>query len=372
MENVRRFLICCICLFLILLSVAALAENGRTIVDGLGRTISVPKKVERVICSGPGCLRLLTYLHGQDLVVAVDDIEVGRQQFDARPYAMANPAFKQLPVFGEFRGFDNPERILSLKTLPQVIFKTYPTMGYDPVELQAKTGIPVITLNYGDLGRNREQLYSALRTMGLVVDRVDRAKEVISFFEKTIDELANLTADIPEKDRPSVFIGGVAHKGPHGYQSTEPLYPPFSFVGAKNVASGHLHGDKELAHSDIAKESIVMWDPDILFLDLSTLQLGEKAGGLWELNTDKSYQLLTAIQDGHLYGLLPYNWYTTNYGSILANAYFIGKILYPDRFASFDPQAKADEIFTFLVGKPVFAELNQAFDNLAFTQVPLN
>jgi len=102
------------------------------------------------------------------------------------------------------------------------------------------------------------------------------------------------------------------------------------------------------------------------------LQLGDKAGGLWELRTDTGYQLLTAVKEGRLYGLLPYNWYTTNYGSILANAYFIGKTLYPDQFATIDPQAKAEEIFTFLVGKPVFAELNQAFGNLAFSKVPID
>lgn len=353
-----------------LLALTASTVVGRTIVDALGRTIQIPENVNRVICSGPGSLRLLTYLQGQDLVVAVDDIETRRQQFDARPYAMANPVLQQLEVFGEFRGFDNPERILSLQTLPQVIFKTFPTMGYDPVKLQAKTGIPVIALNYGDLGSNREQLYKTIRTMAEVVHRVDRAEAVISFLKTTIEELTNLTSDVPAKDRPSVFIGGVAHKGPHGYQSTEPFYPPFRFVGAKNVASGHLHGDKELAHSNVAKESIVMWDPDILFLDLSTLQLGEKTGGLWELKTDRSYQLLTALQNGAVYGLLPYNWYASNFGSIIANAYFIGKTLYPDRFTSCDPQAKADEIFTFLVGKKLFSALNHAFGGLVFTRVP--
>jgi len=370
MKTIRKLLIPILCSTLLLSALTAPAA-GRTVVDALGRTVAVPDKVERVICSGPGSLRLLTYLQGQNLVVAVDDIETRRQQFDARPYAMANPGFKQLEVFGEFRGFDNPERILSLTTLPQVIFKTFPTMGYDPVELQTKTGIPVIALNYGDLGKNREQLYTTIRTMTEVIGKNQRAEAVISFFETTIADLGRLTADIPEKDRPSVFIGGVSHQGPHGYQSTEPLYPPFDFVGAKNVAAGHLPGTRELAHSDVAKESIIIWDPEVLFLDLSTLQLGDRTGGLWELRTDKSYQLLTAVQHGRVYGLLPYNWYATNFGSILANAYFIGKTLYPDRFTTSEPQKKADEIFSFLLGKPLYAVLNHAFGDLVFKPVPL-
>jgi ABC-type Fe3+-hydroxamate transport system substrate-binding protein len=90
------------------------AGQTRTIIDKTGRKVTVPVNVNRVICSGPGALRLLTYLRAQNLIVAVDDIEVKRNRFDARPYALANPEFETYPIFGEFRGFDNPELILSL------------------------------------------------------------------------------------------------------------------------------------------------------------------------------------------------------------------------------------------------------------------
>jgi iron complex transport system substrate-binding protein len=69
--------------------------------------------------------------------------------------------------------------------------------------------------------------------------------------------------------------------------------------------------------------------------------------------------------------VLPYNWYSQNFESILANAYFVGKILYPDRFADVDPIAKADEIYSFVVGKPVFEEMNRTFSGLAFVPVPV-
>ena len=83
----------------------------RIITDALGRRVQVPEHVERVICSGSGCLRLLTYLQAQDKIVAVDDIERRRRRLDARPYALANPQFKTYPMFGEFRGHDHPELI---------------------------------------------------------------------------------------------------------------------------------------------------------------------------------------------------------------------------------------------------------------------
>jgi iron complex transport system substrate-binding protein len=161
-------------------------------------------------------------------------------------------------------------------------------------------------------------------------------------------------------------------KGPHGFQSTEPGYPPFGFVQARNVAQEPQAIGKPSGATSVAKEKIVEWNPDILFLDLSTLQMGEKSGGLFELKTDPAYRTLGAVSKGEVYGLLPYNWYTQNFGSILANAYFIGKLLYPARFTDVDPVVKADEIYAFLVGKPVFQAMNREFQGLVYRKIPVN
>ncbi len=347
------------------------AAPAQQIKDALGNELEIAEKVDRVICSGPGCLRLLVYLQAQHRAVAVDDMETKRTSFDARPYALANPQFKKLPTFGEFRGHDNPELILTLEPQPQLIFKTYAGMGMNPKTLQRKTGIPVVPLEYGNLGKGRQKFFNALRTMGAILGKEQRAEEVITFFQEAISDLEQRTAGIREQAQPSVFIGGVAMKGPHGFHSTEPTYPPFGFINARNLASSELAGGKELRHADIAKEKIVDWDPDVLFLDLTTLQMGENAGGLHELRTDPAYRTLTAVKKDLVYGVLPYNWYTTNYGSVLANAYFIGKILYPERFADIDPAAKTDDIYTFLVGKPVFAKMNELFQRLVFSTLSM-
>lgn len=344
----------------------ALALNAA---DALGRP--VPDKVERVICSGSGCLRLLTYLRAQDLAVAVDDIESKRNRFDSRPYALANPQFKDMPIFGQFRGQDNPELILTLDPQPQLIFKTFATMGHDPAELQAKTGIPVVVLDAGNLGAGRESFYASLRLMGALTGKAQRAEELVAYFDATIADLAARTEGIAEADRPTAFLGGVAYKGPHGFQSTEPGYPPFAFVNARNLASKQGGAAREVSNTSVAKEQIVAWDPDYLFVDLSTLQMGEGAGGLHELRADPAYATLTAVREGRVFGVLPYNWYSQNYESILANAYFIGKTLYPDRFTDIDPVAKADEIYSFFVGKPVFGAMNETFGNLAYARIPV-
>jgi iron complex transport system substrate-binding protein len=201
-----------------------------------------------------------------------------------------------------------------------------------------------------------------------VTGRQARAEAVIAFLDDTIADLRGRTAGIATEDRPRVYLGGVAHRGPHGLTSTEPSYPPFELLGAHNLSASAGAG----ARAEVAREMIVVWDPDHIFLDLSTLQLGDGQGGLDELRHDPIYRDLTAVRQGRVHGVLPYNWYSQNFGSILANAYFVGKTLYPDRFADVDPAARADEIYTFLVGAPVFDLMDEAFGGLAFQRLAVD
>ncbi len=302
--------------------------------------------------------------------MAVDSIEHRTRVAAARPYAVANPQFRDLPLFGEFRGQDNPELVAGLDPQPQLIFKTYSESGYDAVQLQEKTGIPVVVLDYGDLGRNRGAFYETLRLMGTVLGVEERAEAVIRFFEEAIADLIRRAGEVPEAERRSCYVGGIGSRGTHGFQSTEPGYPPFLFLSARNVAADPAKGDKQLRQADIAKEQLLLWDPELVFLDLGTLGSGKEANGLIELRTDPVYRSLSAGSGGNVHGVLPYNSYTTNYGSVLADAYFIGTVLYPDRFSDVRPEAKADEIYTFLVGKPLFAQLDEAFEGLVFKKIP--
>ncbi len=356
-------------LTLLLLVALCGPAHARELVDAFGRTSLIPDKVERVICSGPGCLRLLTYLQAQEMVVGVDEIERRRGTADARPYALANPRFKTLPLIGAHIGRDNPELIMALEPAPQVILKAYVSgLGMSPDELHEKTRLPVVAFDYGDLGERRAVFYRALRLMAAVVGREQRAEEVVRYFEAAI-------ADIEQRSRrsaspaPSVYVGGVSFRGTLGFQSTEPSYTPLGFLGIRNIA--HTSRSASSGHVVVAKEMILEWDPELVLLDLGTIAAGSNVGGLHELRTDPAYGTLRAFRDDNIWGVLPYNLYTNNYDSILANAYFIGTLTRKSGFADIDPVVKANEIYTFLVGKPVFQRMDELLGGLAFRKVSL-
>jgi iron complex transport system substrate-binding protein len=103
----------------------------------------------------------------------------------------------------------------------------------------------------------------------------------------------------------------------------------------------------------ISKEELLSWNPDFIFVDVGGLNIVKE-----DYKIHKSfYNSLKAFKRGNVYGLLPYNFYATNIGIALADAYYIGKILRSDEFANVDIANKADEIMKFLVGKPLFKEL---------------
>lgn len=340
-------------------------DKTGVILDLTGREISIPDKIDTVICSGGGCLRLLTYLQAHDRIAAVDGIEVRGSPIDARPYAIANPQFKKYPIFGEFRGHDNPELISGLKPRPDVIFKMAPGGGSSPDILQKKTGIPVIMLRYGNLTYDRQLFDRSLCLMAKLVGKQQRAKEVIAFIDSVI---ADLKSRIDSSSMLTCYIGALGQSGPHGIQSTNPVYAPFEFLEIKNVAS-LPEGSERVSSFNVSKEQIIVWDPDIIFIDISTLRLPGNTNALAQLHNDPAFSDLKAVKNNRVYGLFPNNSYNENTEVVLANAYFIGKIVYPETFADIDPVKKAEEISVFLNGGTAFAELNKMFDNVGFTKI---
>ncbi|MCA9703391.1 MAG: iron ABC transporter substrate-binding protein [Methanolinea sp.] len=342
----------------------------QTVIDGFDRSVTGPVPVESVLCSGSGCVRYLVYLQGEDLIAGVDSIEKEGRIPEGRPYSLVHGDWlKDLPLFGEFRGKDDPEKVIGIG--PDLVFKTgstgtaYGTSGVEADTLQEKTGIPVVAFPYGSLRDEAEKadMYAGLRVIGASIGREDRAEEVIAYIEATMADLEERTADIPADERKQVYIGGVSSAGAHGIISTEPAYPPFLWVHADNVASG-----LGTAHVDVAKEALVDWDPEYIFIDAGTIQ-ADNEGAIGQLKTDPALRGLSAVKEGRVYGVLPYNFYNINYETVLADAYFIGTVLYPDRFADIDPVEKADEIYTFFVGEPVFDELSGQYGSAVFSRI---
>ncbi|MCZ0860257.1 iron ABC transporter substrate-binding protein [Methanocorpusculum sp. MG] len=342
-----------------------------TITDSAGREVVIPADPQRIAVSGSGSTRLVAYLGALDRVVAVDSQD-GKttQTSDLRPYGLANPGLRELPTLGTAKGQIEPERLLAAS--PDLILKS--TSGTDLAgeadELTAKTGIPVVLYSQYDPGTKPDEFAANLRLLGKVLGKEERAEEILKYFDAIREDLASRTKDIPDEGKPMLYVGGVAYSGSHGFYSTQPNYLPFRYLSANNAAAGADTGSGTTENAKVAKEQILAWDPDILFVDLATLTAAG-GGSIVELSTDPSYNSMTAVQTGEVYAVLPHTSMGANYETILADAYYIGKVLYPEQFADIDPAAKADEIYEFVVGAPVYDQLNANVNNLSFTKLEI-
>ena len=353
----RKISLCTICIIVTILSLCTICTAGRTVAvtDMAGRHVTVPYDPERIVCIGPGALRLIVYLQAEAKVVGVEDME--KKNPGGRPYWIAHPELSELPRCGPggpagINKKPDLEALLSLK--PQVIFITYMDASLAD-EVERTVGIPLVVLSYGAFATFDEAVYDAMRTAGRILNREKRADEIVAYIESLRKDMRLRTAMISEDSKQTVYVGGIGYRGIQGIESTERRYTPFAWVGAKNIAE---HGKAGIgSHVVMDKETLLKVNPDVIFID---------GGGMTLVKEDyqkkpEFYNALKAFSSRRVYTLHPFNWYTTNIGTALADAYAIGKILFEKQFYDVDPQQKADKIYTFLVGNPVYRSMQEEY-----------
>jgi iron complex transport system substrate-binding protein len=323
-------------------------EPQKTVVTDLaGRQVEVPVPAKKLVAIGPGALRLLCYVNGADKVVGVENLE--KQQPTGRPYILAHPELKDLPTIGPGGPNSTPDAEKLVSVQPDVIFVAYLVDKAQADELQAKTNIPVVVLSYGRLATFDEDVYKSLLLIGEIIGNEERAREVVDYLQKCQQDLHERTKDIPEDKKPKVYVGALGMKGVHGLESTQAKYPPFVAINARNV----VDETGKTGSVMIDREKLLSWDPDIIFIDEGGLSLVRED---YKKNP-QFYQSLKAVKTGQVYGQIPYNYYTTNIDTAIADAYYAGKVIFPEPFKDIDPAKKADEIYQFLLGKPLYEQM---------------
>ncbi|HPZ41011.1 MAG: ABC transporter substrate-binding protein [Dethiobacteria bacterium] len=322
-------------------------SETKTITDMAGRTVEVPTEVNSVLGLS-STNRFIVYLDAVDKMAGVREMEQSRPY--SMPWTMAiKSEIPDIPLFDE----SDFETIMALE--PDLILSCSGdyTVDFSGQEaIQKRTGIPVvITKPYVCLAKNLDNFYETVKIIGDLLGKEERAKELISGVEAIIDDLNERTREIPDEEKPTVYVGGKSWAGSHGLTSTSSYYSAFEFVNAKNVAA-------EIGEENafIDPEAIIAWDPDIIFI--------ESAGGL-ELSLEElkepKYQSLKAVKNNEVHKIFLKIWNNTNIENVLINAYYVGSVLYPEKFSDIDFAKKADEIYELFLGRPIYDEMVERF-----------
>ena len=343
-------------------------EGMVTITDAFGREVTIPENPERIAVVGSGSMRYFMYLGlDTDMFVAVDqqDGRLYSYSYEHRPYALAHPELKEKQEVGPTKGVVDNEKLLMSGA--EILFMGGATSSNAEVanEIQEKTGVPVVMFYAGNYVTDKEKIQDSIFMIADIFGVEKRANDLIAYFDAVEDDLQKRVAGVSSDD--TVYVAGISYNGVHGIDATDPTFYPFAVLSANNVA-GEVASVSQTGYAQISKEKLLEWDPDFIFVDLSTLTAAE-GGAISEMKNDPSYKELTAVKNSMVYTINPHTAMNVNHETTLANAYFIGKILYPEQFEDIDPVKKADEIYSFVVGEPVFDLLKENVDGLSYQRV---
>lgn len=333
-------------------SAAAASAGGDTIevTDLAGRSVAIPAGAESFACIGPGCLRLYCYVGEKDQLAGVEDVEKTWGK-TGRPYAMALGDVEGLAAIGPGGPGSAPDAERLLASGAEVVFTTYAMEPAEIQELQDKLSIPVVALGYGEDSLSSQEVDRSLELLGQITGREERAQEVVNYFAQAKADLESRAAGV--QDPPTVYLGCQSYQGSHGIESTTGDPPIFDALHARNVVEeAGIDG-----YVTLDKEKLLEMDPDFLIID---------AGGLSVLQEDYTtnpdfYESLSAVKQGDVYLQLPFNYYGTNLEIALADAYYIGTVLYPEAFTDVDPAEKFDEICQALLGIDAYETIAETY-----------
>ena len=316
-------------------------EKTRTVTDALGREVVLPETVEAIVPLG-NTPRMAAYLGLADRVVGISGMDAD-EVTPLTAYAYVNrEAWDGLPSAGtDAMGSTDyyPEVILS--TGADVVLCSYPE---DIVEdIAEKTGLPVVAVGQGTLFE--EDYDQALRILGEACGVEERAEEVIRYLHQCLEDLDRRTADVPEAERPTVLSAAATFRGVHGIEGVRLSDPVLQAVNARNIAEDAAVAQAESAEVD--REQILAWDPDYIFCDYGGVELVRQDAA----EHPDYYAQLTAWEAGNVYQYPSSTSYYANLELSLANCYFVGSVLYPERFAGLDVREKANEICAFFLGE---------------------
>jgi iron complex transport system substrate-binding protein len=304
------------------------AVQERTVVDGAGRRVEVPARVERVFAAGgPASIMLYTLaperLLGWTRAPSPEEAAFLPERWAARP------------ALGRLTGRGNTANVeVVLAARPDVIVD-YGSLAGTYVSLadrvQAQTGVPYLLLD----GR-LDAVPAVYRALGALLDLRERAETLARHAERLLADTDRQVTGIPAGERPRVYYA----RGPRGLETGRAgsvNVESLTRVGARNVAGEGLGGG---GLATVSFEQVLAWDPDVVVTIERDFAAAAPADALWGR--------LRAVRQGrvHVAPGLPFPWIDFPPSvNRLIGLRWLGRVLYPARFTA-DLRAEARDFYT--------------------------
>ena len=290
-----------------------------------GRKLTISKPVKSVISNNlPGTI-LLYSLADTMLIARNNTPSYSETVFCTEQYG-------SLPLVGSWfstNGTRNTEEIIRLN--PDLIVSAG-NIGGEAVEItdrdQETLKIPVMLVS-----TDLTKLDSTYLLLGELLNREEKAAELIDFYQKYIPPIISETAKTDSARRKRIYIA----MGENGL-----LTPPASslhsqvtkYAGALNVAEIELFNREVSGHATVSLEQVIQWAPDMIL----TCGIGDISSEKVKNNllSDKKWAGLSAVKNRQVFEVpaSPYLWLDRPPSiNQIIGVVWLAKLLYPGRFS---------------------------------------
>jgi iron complex transport system substrate-binding protein len=298
-----------------------------TVVDQLGRTVTVPKNIRRIAALHHFGGKVVFALGQQDKLV--DQALYHRENL---AMARVNPLFAAKPKI--ISGHDlNHEQLVALKPDIAIAYTSF-----DPAEMEQleTAGIKVIAIR----GETLEESYAGVRLVAKVLGCEKRGEEYIAECKRLVRLVKERTDGIPPEKRQKVMF--VGPKNIYTAATGQMLQNMIlETAGGRNVAVS-LKG----FWASVSPEQIAAWNPDVIFLGSSLDSYGADA-----LSGDRQFSTVSAVRNRRVY-VFPSDigWWDYPAPHCVLGMVWAAKTLYPDLFRDVDVKKIADGFYTRYLG----------------------
>lgn len=295
--------------------------------DQLGRTVIIPREVERIAAlhhfGG-----MIVYALGQQEKL----VERGLYGLAAKAMVQKDPSFAARPNLLQSSSL-NVEELVALK--PEIVF-VYASFGKSELESLENAGLKVIALR----GETLEESFEAASLVAGVLGCPERAEEYLGDCRKLLASVRERIAPIPKGQFLRVLFSGP--KSVYTAATGEMLQTRMlEAAGAVNVAAG-LKG----FWADISPEQLAAWNPDVIFVG-STLD----TYSIDHICQNSQFKTVKAVKEGRVYPF-PSNigWWDYPAPHCALGVVWAARALYPARFRDLDMVRIADAFYEKYLG----------------------
>ncbi len=355
-QKMKKRFLSAVLTFALLLSAAVAAsaqEAARVIVDQLGRSVTIPQRVERVVCLMHHALDITLELQAGDRLVGVMK---GWEGLLFPGIADIYPPIRELPEVGTLTEVNMEEL---LKTEPDLVIVTH----YFPQETLKKleaAGVPVVAVSLYEADfeeaskmnpklKNPDRAYSVgmnvgISLLGEIYGKEKEAKELKAFVAEKRSIVGDRLAAIPEDKRISCYM---ANPGLHTYGSGK-------YVGVIMDRAGGITVARDISgYKAVNMEQILKWDPEVIFVQ------DRYAEEVYpEITEGAQWASIKAVKNGRVYITPEYvkPWGHPCPESMALGELWMAKKLYPELFKEVDMDKTVQEFYTRFYGVPYKGE----------------